>query len=752
MRCRYSILIAMVFTLTIVGCSSKTTSTKDSPTSDSDNLIQVINPDSTLGLLTNEQFKKANDYVQESLWDRDLLEWADELNENLDSANAKQLCISLEVFTRACQPERINLALRRLGQCKIEYQLDPNLTEKISKREFWDSLQVFYETLPINPHCYWDMAVPQYLEKTQGRESARRWLKKQIRKSSLPFEPDKKRWIQMGGSGNSTWQRVYMKMLDSWGEMPEELARLEKEIRKSPSDLQLMNWYIFGRDRLAPKDRPSVAWIPKVVTFNDAIAYWRLVQSLYRGDNTPTEDARVAAWLYEQALRIPLTKEQRETLGEIACCSMRIEPQKAQATFTQWLKAGLPELYVRSNQLDKAQKLIEELTGSKDGTLKDIAAMQYQDAGMVQRASGKRVVEGRIKEAEALNKDSIDYWLKRAAYYAGRKKLKEQEKAYLIALSLPDNPDEFDTTMNSRRIPKRFRAVRDYQWFLEKQKRFADLEVFLRKEIQREGIASQHYRHFIELIGKPGVKCTWEDPMIWEAIRQNRKAGNIERAYDLVGQLAYKYPGPDWHVREAKLIECLGETPPPKLQWSLGETLYHQWYEYYRLSEPERAKAPKPIKTTRNEAIDIMLAAYKRLPDTPDSDKASKRVRLIKYLFLNQRPKEAITLVEQIESENDGRLPALARKEWYAGGDGAGPWIAWALASDQNELAMEWLRTAVNFDIAGGYTRQGGYRGPMTENIKAFYRNLLKRSPKNPIILGIIESIEEVENIQKGIH
>jgi hypothetical protein len=742
--------IVTLLLLGIVGCSSGGGCSDDSSTPNETGPITVLNPNSPLGLLTDDDFRTAHEKVQDALWDRDLLKWADELNAGLDSADVEQLCISLEVFTRACQPERINQTLRRLGKCRIEYQLDPYLTERIGKREFWDSLRVFYASLPIMPDHSGGTAVPMHLVKTQSREAARRWLEKQMNKPWLPMHPDKMLWRGMNGSGNAAWRRAYMDMIAYWGEMPEELTRLEKAIRNHPEDVQLASWYLYGREKLPGKQRPSVAWLRQVLKCTDAILCWQLGRSLDHGDRTPEDEARVAAWLYEKVLHIPLSQQQKETLGQIALCSKRIDPKEAQAVLTRWIKAGLPKLYVCSNQLEKAQTLVEELTGNKDGTLRDVEGMQYRDAGMTQRRSGQRVVEGRIKKAEAIGKDSVGYWLKRANYYAGRRESKEQEKAYLAALALPDNPDEYTVTMRGNNIPRRFEAVRAYCWFLEKQKRFGALETFYRKEIQREGIDSRHYKKLIRIIGRKGTRCTWDDPMIWAAVAKRKELGELAGAYELVSLLADVDPGPNWRVREVKLIECLGKTPPPELLWSLAETLYRRWYEYNRLDDATRVRTPEPVRTTRSKAIDMMLEAYKALPDTPTSDKMSKRVSLIRYLFLSKRPKEAIAFVEQIKAENNGRLPALAQRHWSD--QGAEEWIRWALASGEDELAMEWLRTAANFDLAGGYTRMGGYRGPITEDAKTFYRDLLKRSAGNSVILGIMKSVEQIQSIRKGRH
>ena len=98
----------------------------------------------------------------------------------------------------------------------------------------------------------------------------------------------------------------------------------------------------------------------------------------------------------------------------------------------------MAEACLKAKQLDRAQRLVEELTGKKDGTLEDLGTLRL--AGQVQQASGKRVVEGRIKKAEEERKDSGGYWLSRVEYYRGRRDLHQVEQAYQACAEAPSGP------------------------------------------------------------------------------------------------------------------------------------------------------------------------------------------------------------------------------------------------------------------------------------------------------------------------
>jgi tetratricopeptide (TPR) repeat protein len=88
---------------------------------------------------------------------------------------------------------------------------------------------------------------------------------------------------------------------------------------------------------------------------------------------------------------------------------------------------------VKLDQGDEAQQYMQQ---AADLRSQHQLAMNPLVAGMVQAASGARVMENRIKQEEELLADDPRYWDKRAMYYRGRKEHALEEQAWRSGLAI----------------------------------------------------------------------------------------------------------------------------------------------------------------------------------------------------------------------------------------------------------------------------------------------------------------------------
>lgn len=159
----------------------------------------------------------------------------------------------------------------------------------------------------------------------------------------------------------------------------------------------------------------------------------------------------------------------------------------------------------KAGQVERAQKLVEELLGP-DAEMSDLGLVRF--AGQVQMASGYRVIEKRIKKVEDENKDSVQYWLRRASYYIGRKEIDQANDAFKRALALP--PDDY-----------RRSAVGEYARFLIRTcKQYDRAKRVLREELRRIApnydVVSPLVYWLLELDSKYDVPISADDPLLWQ--------------------------------------------------------------------------------------------------------------------------------------------------------------------------------------------------------------------------------------------
>jgi len=354
--------------------------------------------------------------VIEKLADRDVIEWSNELARQVDDAELRTLFTALDVFYRAGHADRVPALVRRFCQLELQWWDQEYLADTLIRFKLWDSLREFLEAYPrycpANFHQY-----QRHWWETGDRAGLEAWLK-------VRYQAD---W--------RTWYRYYYKVLCDQEKIASLVEALRAEIRTNPADGQLVLRYVEAVRVLCEslhtgETGPSIAWLGEVARPRFAVDAYDVGGVLAaKGHHT------AAIRLFDHSLSLPIADYDRRAMSWR--CSKALSEAGWEKLVRDWTKAELAASCKEANELDRAQKLVEELLGP-DAELSDLHLVRF--AGEVQRTSGQRVIEGRIKKAEEENKDSVQYWLRRASYYTGRKELQKAEEAYRKALALP--PDD----------------------------------------------------------------------------------------------------------------------------------------------------------------------------------------------------------------------------------------------------------------------------------------------------------------------
>jgi tetratricopeptide (TPR) repeat protein len=373
-----------------------------------------------------------------------------------------------------------------------------------------------------------------------------------------------------------------------------------------------------------------------------------------------------------------------------------IPPQVWERDLRLWTKTALAQSYKANGQADKAQPLIEELAAANKDGLPHVSWSQF--AGEVQADSGARVIEGRIKEAEAGNENSSDYWHMRAKYYAGRQEDAQAVEAFEKALALAPFDPSNETKMFTRRS-----ILRDYADYKARTSGAREAMQLLWREFDSVPLDTDY--------------AAWLVSDMTDYERDDAKvlqAGNDRLWAHLAARKQWG------HYEEKLLWRMISNVPASEREsyWSRAEALAGN-------ADPSRALRLGWIMTRTDasaRAIPLLEEAMERLPDVADpkgNDKWSAAITLFgAYLdTIDWRGAEAIWPIAR------QRLTPREIPDWL------GRIAVAAAKTGAEDEAMRLWRTTVNLDRMDFRHLGDLARFSLKQRLRDFYQQMSHDDP-----------------------
>lgn len=267
-----------------------------------------------------------------------------------------------------------------------------------------------------------------------------------------------------------------------------------------------------------------------------------------------------------QAIETPLADAEVQRLG--MHCQVEVAEERLRAGFSTHVREELAACLLQVNRKDEAQKWMVE---AADLRAKHGLGANSLFAGQVQGASGQRVVEERIKEAEKKSESDPAYWQERARYYRGRNEAALEEEALKKGLALtapqPDPEHRFKTPLGWRAS-----LLGDYAHFLSRVGRTDEAIVLLRKELTETPANSESTIQAARLLAfEFDRQLRADDEALWTWLGQRPRWEHVEQR--LLWRLLEKAGGADregWFVKAEELTRKQHPSRAHTLGWVMN--------------------------------------------------------------------------------------------------------------------------------------------------------------------------------------
>ena len=354
------------------------------------------------------------------LRDKDVGEVAEQMARAPAPREIWPLVVRLNIFLQAGHDARAQETLRQLLQI-----------QNIAAPENWVAAQIIRECLPPDlalQRLYYERILPNDADAL--RKFYELWRDSGNTKGL-------EEWLEKCG-GKCLGVKIDWSVRR--GAVDELLDGLEAAVTAKPNDLELLEsclGALVGAEYLAnhlnkPLKTGFRARLPRLLkSFSPSgpTDYYAL------GEVVTVHNPQLAVEFWQKALSLPFTPQDEQLFAQRYTRYMSISPNISNwpKVFHYQIMKRLVEGYQQLGRADAAQPLVQELvTLSQD---KEIGTMEsYRLAGQVQAASGFRVVESKILQDEAAQRNSVAYWLERVNYYEGRDEPEQARQALRQAL------------------------------------------------------------------------------------------------------------------------------------------------------------------------------------------------------------------------------------------------------------------------------------------------------------------------------
>jgi hypothetical protein len=357
--------------------------------------------------------------VNKILLNKDLRSFSDELAEN-HSDKVEENLLSLDVFARLKQHERIKNAVIRLSEAKdLPRVANRGWLLEIVRRAVGNDVnarRLYYERLTGDDGYYHTSTFIRDWEQAGDSAALDAWLAKRATPPGSWFRINLERNIR-----SKTVQPIF--------------DGLAAKVRNNPQDREALANYIsairIGQEHEASRGgnafETETDWLHEVFVPNRAREAYDL------GVLFESVNPRLAIKYYQYSLKWPVTEEEAITVLRsfvTAVPAQRMLDGEKQLRY--WTKERLAAAYQRTGQSSLAQPIMEELLAQSN----EVAVpTDYALAGAVQSGSGARAVESKVLQDEATRSPSFGYWWERIRYYMGRNEPELVVQAFREGLS-----------------------------------------------------------------------------------------------------------------------------------------------------------------------------------------------------------------------------------------------------------------------------------------------------------------------------
>jgi tetratricopeptide (TPR) repeat protein len=365
-------------------------------------------------------FQEADNAVFKALLNRDLDNWAKTIEKQPPSNNTSELLQRLSVLLRAGHLKSAQSTLDALADAKPAWSKEEwsQIAERLIDREHWDLARHFLTRFP-------------QAEPYNGRDLIAHWDEN----GSSPDEIDK--WIVARSKANfEYWFRERLSYRGGKGTADQLLSSMADEVKAHPHDVKPALAYLKALEAADVPTDANVKWMADVCKPTLSYDSFQLAEEI-SGRSVPA-----SITLLIRSLQTPFTAEDDTAMRNGGHPQQDpypgLTPEQHLRIAT---KQELVRVYEEIGQLEKARPLIAQLAAYEPNGRPPAGFERL--AGEAEPASRPRAVEDRILDAEPAEKNSAEYWLARAKYFAGRKELKEAtnayEKAWTLALLDPES-------------------------------------------------------------------------------------------------------------------------------------------------------------------------------------------------------------------------------------------------------------------------------------------------------------------------
>jgi len=397
--------------------------------------------------------------------EKHLIDWAAELAAS-EASTSRDALVKLNVCMRAGLDDEACDAVRtlwRLGPEKADnYLLTSSYYDATDDYYAWDVARTIVETFAPRIH---EIALDNRLFKHyRADDNDTRWSDEQFiawldariesvrrynRRQAAKADGDAR---QPGVSFYQTkpidfWRQTRLRHLADLGRAEAERKKMAAAVRANPADAELTLEYLRSLMVLRGTDaavKPEeLDWMSDVCRPTKATDMRHIATLL-----VDLEQYRPAELFFRRAIDTRVTDGEIERLAMM--CQAMLPNQTHRLLFEVRVRENLAECLLKLGQAQRSQQIMVEAADMRQKH--DLPLNPYL-SGMVQAASGARVIEGRLREQEQENKDDPEYWRKRAEYYRGRNEPAEEEAAIRRGLALcppgPQAPGKASMQMRS---------------------------------------------------------------------------------------------------------------------------------------------------------------------------------------------------------------------------------------------------------------------------------------------------------------